>query len=178
MAERNINGRAQLQCLPLQTREEEVPHPSLCLGNAYSQDMRSLVLFIANNLNVEDPYVLAMLALLRHEHVYPSSFSERRWIGLEQQLGHARPCKRTGNSDAEHLKGQDLVFLALYRVFYHKATIAEINAFLHRINIRNPFWHFYYPSQICRAEALIGLTRKKGSTTAHQADYPHNLRKR
>ena len=176
--QRNIDARAQLQRLPLQTREDEVPHPSQCLGNAYSQDMRNLVVFIANNLNAEDPHIGGMLALLRHSHVYPSSISERRWNGLEQQLGHARPCKRSGNADAVRLRGQDLVYLALYRVFYPKATIAEINAFLYRTNMRNPFWNFYHPSQICRAESLIGLSRKKGSTTAHQAYYPHNIRKR
>ena len=78
MAERNINARAELQRLPLQTREDEVPHPSQCLGNAYSQDMRNLVLFIANNLNEDNPHIGGMLALLRHSHVYPSSISERR----------------------------------------------------------------------------------------------------
>ena len=49
----------------LQTRERIIAHPSLCNGNAYSQDMRSLVLFIALNIDEEDPHVSIMLSLLR-----------------------------------------------------------------------------------------------------------------
>ena len=162
----------------LQTRERIIAHPSLCSGNAYSQDMRSLVLFIALHIDEEDANVRNMLSLLRGEHVYPSSMTERRWLRLYEQMGHVRPCQRSGNADADRMRGADLVFLALYRVFYPKARIAEVNAFLYRCNLRNPYWYFYHPSQISRAETLIGLTRKKGSTTAHQAYYPVNLQKR
>ena len=162
----------------LQTRENVIAHPSLSTGNAYSQDMRSLVLFIALHIDEEDHHAQNMLSLLRGEHVYPSSITERRWLQLHERMGHVRPCRRSGNADAERMRGQDLVFLALYRVFYPKAKICEINAFLYRCNLLNPFWNFYHPSQISRAETLIGLSRKKGSTTAHQAYYPRNLRKR
>ena len=162
----------------LQTRENIIAHPSLCNGNAYSQDLRRLVLFIALHVDEEDHNMRNMLSLLRHEHVYPSSVTERRWMNLYEQMGHVRPCRRSGNADASRMRGQDLVFLALYRVFYPKATISEINAFLYRCNLRNPFWNFYHPSQISRAETLIGLSRKRGSTTAHQALYPANIQKR
>ena len=74
--------------------------------------------------------------------------------------------------------GQDLVFLAIYRVIYPKATIAEVNAFLYTVNLANPFFAFYSPSQIYNGETLIGLSCKKGSTTAYQALYPVNLQKR
>ena len=176
--EEDVNPREHLLRPALQTRENIIAHPSLCTGNAYSQDMRSLVLFIATNLNENDHNVRNMLSLLRGEHVYPSSMTERRWLELHERIGHVRPCRRSGNADAARMRGQDLVFLAMYRTFYPKAKIAEINAFLYRCNLRNPFWNFYHPSQISRAESLIGLTRKKGSTTAHQAYYPRNLRKR
>ena len=68
--------------------------------------------------------------------------------------------------------------LALYRVIFPKASAAEINAFLFRVNYGDPFFRFYTNSQITYAEQRIGLTRKRGSTTAFQAYLPINLRKR
>ena len=178
--EANNNAVEQLlvQRPALQTRENIIAHPSLCNGNAYSQDLRSLVLFIALHINEEDQHARNMFSLLRQQHVYPSSVTERRWMNLYERMGHIRPCRRSGNADASRMRGHDLVFLALYRVFYPKARISEINAFLYRCNLRNPFWNFYHPSQISRAETMIGLSRKRGSTTAHQALYPANIQKR
>ena len=75
-----VNPRGHLLRPALQTRENIIAHPSLCTGNAYSQDMQSLVLFIATNLDENDHNVRNMLSLLRGEHVYPSSMTERRWI--------------------------------------------------------------------------------------------------
>ena len=83
--------------------------------------MRSLVLFIALNIDEEDAHARNMLSLLRGQHVYPSSMTERRWLRLHEQMGHVRPCRRSGNADADRMRGADLVFLALYRVFYPKA---------------------------------------------------------
>ena len=67
--------------------------------------------------------------------------------------------------------------LAIYRIFYPKCLIAEINTFLYTANIVNPFFSFYSPSQISSAETLIWLGRKKGCTTAYQAFYEVNLDK-
>ena len=177
----NIIGimRKSLQQRPgLQTRVDESTHPSLGTGNPYSQDMRSLVMFISNQMNINDPNVAQMIGTLRANHVYPSQITISRWEELQDSLGHVRPCRRTGNNFSNRLIGPDLLYLALYRVVYPKATIAEINSFLYKVNLANPNFRFYSPSQICRAEATIGLTRKKGSTTAYQAYYPQNLRKR
>ena len=121
---------------------------------------------------------MLLIALLRQTHVYPSSWTQTRWEALNNDMGHVRPCRRTGNKFRENFAGQDLVFLALYRMLFPKCTHAEINAFLYRSNLGNPLFQFYSPSQICRAEALIDLTRKKGSTTAYQALLPRNLMKR
>ena len=164
----------------LQTRRDETIHPSHGIGNPYSQDMRSLVMFMSEHLNDQDenPHVVNMVALLRQAHVYPSSQTLTRWESLNDTLGHVRACRRNGGRQLERFAGQDLVCLALYRSIYPKCNHAEINAFLYRCNLGNPFFQFYSHSQISRAEALIGLSRKKGSTTAYQALYPRNLRKR
>ena len=74
--------------------------------------------------------------------------------------------------------GHDLLLLALYRITFPKATAAEINAFLYRANYGSMTFRFYSPSQISETEKWIGLTRKKGSTTAYQALLPVNKHKR
>lgn len=68
--------------------------------------------------------------------------------------------------------------MALYCVAFPKASAAQINAFLYRLNYGSAFFCFYTNSQITQAEKRIGLTRKAGSTTAHQAYLPINLQKR
>ena len=105
--EANNNAVEQLlvQRPALQTRENIIAHPSLCNGNAYSQDLRSLVLFIALHINEEDQHARNMLSLLRHQHVYPSSVTERRWMNLYERMGHIRPCRRSGNADASRMRG-------------------------------------------------------------------------
>ena len=163
----------------LQERVDPIAHPSLCNGNPYSQDFRQMVMFVSNYLeNNDNPQVRNFVSMLRHEHIYPCSVTQTRWERLSIEIGHVRPCRRTGNKEFERISGQDIVYLALYRVIYPKCSIAEINAFLFRVNIVNPFFSFYSPSQISRAEAMIGLSQKKGSTTAYQAFYDVNIIKR
>ena len=163
----------------LQQRVDPISHPSLCNGNPYSQDLRHLVMFVSDYLeNNEDYNIRNFVAMLRNEHVFPSSATQNRWERLSVELGHVRPCRRTGNTGTDKIAGQDLVFLAIYRVIYPKSSIAEINAFLYQANLMNSLFSFYSPSQISRAEAMVGLSRKKGSTTAYQAFYDVNLEKR
>ena len=159
---------------PLQSRVEEETHPSLGTGNPYSQDMRSLVMFLSHHGLENDLNVANLINLLRTNHVYPSATTQRRYERLEQRIGHVRPCKRNGNCFAEKMSGLDLIHIAMYQVAYPKCTIAEINAFLYNVNLGNPNFSFYSQSQISLAEKSIGLTRKKGSTTAYQAYYPQN----
>ena len=167
-------------CRPgLQTRVDEVTHPSECTGNPYSQDMRQMVMFIVNHvLGEDDNDVRNMIDILRGNHIYPSSRTCRRWAKLQEDNGHLRPCRRTGNKFGDRMSGPDLIYLALFRAFYPKCTIAEANAFLYVANLGNPFWNFYSPSQIHRGECVIGLSRKRASTTAFQALYPINLQNR
>ena len=170
----------QLELRPaLQTRVDAVTHPSLCTSNPYSQDLRDLIIFIHQHMNdPNDWQVQEMIAVLQNQHIYPSSITVSRWEALLEEEGHLLPCRRTGNRQPTRLTGPDLIYLALYRIAYPKCTIAEMNAFLYRANMGNPFWAFYSKSQISKAEKLIGLSRKVGSTTAYQALLPVNLEKR
>ena len=98
----------------LQTRQDEMIHPSHGIGNPYSQDMRSLVMFMSEHLNdQENPAVRNMVALLCQAHVYPSSQTLTRWESLNDTLGHVRACGRNGGRQPERFAGQDLVFLAV-----------------------------------------------------------------
>ena len=160
---------------PLQTRKRAAPHPSAGgRGDGYSQDMRDLVIAV-NNAGVSNHPIFDQLRALR---VFPSTNTERRHVALQNTEGHIRPCRRTGNNRASALRDHDLLLLALYRITYPKATSAEINAFLYRANYGSLTFRFYSPSQISETETWIGLTRKKGSTTAYQALLPINKLKR
>jgi hypothetical protein len=97
----------------LQTRVNEAPHPSDGgRGDGYSQDMRALVMAIRDAGRSNDPLFEAM----RQLHLYPSVDTERRWEGLENDLGHVRQCRRTGNRFASVFKDHNLLLLALYRI--------------------------------------------------------------
>ncbi len=89
--------RPVLQRPGLQTWVESETHPSLGTGNPYSQDMRTLVMFISQHVNENDPRVSHLIGLLRQAHVYPSAMTQRRWEQLSTDLGHVRPCRLTGN---------------------------------------------------------------------------------
>ena len=90
------------------------------------------------------------------------------------------PKRHTGNKIAERaIKGIPLILLAVYRAVFPKAQRCEIKAFLFRAHsghIAEPF--IYDQAAITRAEADLGLSWKKGSTTAYQAMRPENQYKR
>jgi hypothetical protein len=111
-------------------------------------------------------------------YLFPSLQTIRRYVNLINQFGHCRPCRRTGNKRAEILRDHNIVFLVLFRIAFPKCSAAQINAFLYRVNFGNVNFRFYSGAQITVAEKRIGLTRKRGSTTAFQAYLPINLRKR
>jgi hypothetical protein len=123
---------------------------------------------------IDDPVIVH----LRNARLWPSTQTIHRWVALRDRFGHCRPCQRSGNIRATVLRDHDLFLLALYRVVYPKATATEINAFLYRANFGNLNFRFYTPSQISEAEDRIGLSRVAGSTTAYQAFFPINMRKR
>ncbi len=157
---------------PLETHREDAPHPSLGQGSPYSQDLRELVM--ATNQLAVVPFpaqVKLFIEELRLNRVYPSRSTVRRWTRQNQQLGHIRACRRSGNSFASRFRGQDLIYLALYRVAYPKASHAEINAFLHNMNFLDPTFQFYSHSQISKAGQRIGLSRKKCATVHHHNNH-------
>ena len=151
-----------------------VPHPSNKYGEPYSQDMRSAVIQIREMGELNNP----LIRNLQENGEFPSQSTCDRWIKMVDELGHCRPYRRNGNRRGSVLRGHDLVLLALYRVVLPRATHAEINAFMYRANMGDPRFRFYSPSQLFKAEKALGLSRKKSSTTAHQAFYPVNLQKR
>lgn len=125
------------------------------------------------------PDVRNLLNQLQQQHLLPNNDTIRRWRRQEEELGHFRACVRNGNgSHGPRLRGVDLILLAIFRSVYPKSTAAEVNAFLYEANYGNVNFRFYTNSQITEAEQFIGLTRKKGSTTAYQAYLEVNLRKR
>ena len=170
----NLNQRKVQQRPALQTRVEQEPHPSTGRGFAYSQDMRTLVMNVLQNGDANDP----LIQQTRETRTYPSRSTESRWLHRLITTGDTRAYRRTGQQRAEVLCRDDLLYLALYRICFPKATAAELNAFLYRANYGNINFRFYSNSQITEAELKIFLSRKKGSTTAYQALLPINIQKR
>jgi hypothetical protein len=86
----------------------------------------------------------------------------------------------SGNQRGQGLShGLPLLLLSVYRATFPKAERAEIAAFLwraHSGHLPNP--HLFTATEIYRAENILGLNRKKGSTTAYKAYLPRNLLRR
>ena len=158
----------------LQTRVELAPHPSIGRGFFYSQDMREFAMHIHQTNQLDNPAIQNARGLW----LFPSIQTIRRYVVLMNLLGHCRPCRRTGNKRAEVLRDHNIIFLVLYRIAFPKCSSAQINAFLYRVNFGDVNFRFYTKAQITKAETRIGMTRKRGSTTAFQAYLPRNIRKR
>jgi transposase len=157
---------------PNGTRANVGPHASRG-GNAYPQEVRNRV--IKRHLLVM-PITTPEITQLRQSKDYPHESTCRKWIKQYEALGHVLPKRPTGNFHSKReVQGEMLVQLALFRCIRPKATIDEVRAYLHN---RRPNVAPYSPSQINRAEKLLGLSRKAASTTADSAYLPINLQKR
>lgn len=155
---------------PLETPVAETPDPSLKTGEAYSQDMRRLVEVLLQSFAMTPKQTKEIRDTVQK---LPSYRTIQRWKNHLQERGHLRPFRRSGGKrKGRRLKGMNIIYLAIYRLVYPKGSSAEINAFLYRMNYGNPHFKFFSHSQICRAEQLLGLTRKRGSTTAFKALLP------
>lgn len=161
---------------PLRTFLQNVPHPSECRGNPYGQDMREMAVAI-RALDLTNTGTMAVLRAVRRA---PSKRTLRRWRRRWQTYGDVRAFRRTGNRRATVLRGLDLLNLAYFRVIFPKATQAEMNVLLFSAQVGRgePWPRFFPPSQITKAEDRLGLSRKRGSTTAYQALLPVNLIRR
>ena len=166
---RNLDQRIRP---PLQVFRGHVHHPSECRGNPYSQDTREMA--VQNRLNGNDNHQNTIQ--LQQQHLYPHPDTVTRFTNRQQQVGHSRAYRHTGNvRSVREIQGNNLILLSLYRVALPKATHAEVNAFLYEMNSHDPHYQIYSPSQICRAEQRIHLTKKRTSTTAYQALEPRNV---
>ena len=161
---------------PLQTFLDDLPHPSECRGNPYGQDTRLNTAAIVA-LDLVNTGTNALLRAIRRA---PSKRTIRRWRRRWQTYGDVRAFRRSGNRRATVLRGLDLLNLAYFRVIFPKATQAEMNVLLFgaQIGRGEPWPRFFSPSQITKAEDRLGLSRKRGSTTAYQALLPINLIRR
>ncbi len=102
-----------------------------------------------------------------------------RWITRIVENVHINPMKATGNHPSKHeIQGQNLIQLAIFQSTNPKATTDEIQA--HLLNLQNPANQLspFSPAQVLRAESLVGLTCKVGSTNCSHAYLPINLTKR
>ena len=110
----------------------------------------------------------------------PSSRTVARYMARQRDIGHMRRMAHTGNRRRHGLcHGLPLLLLAVYRAAFPKAERAEVAAFLWRAHSGHlPIPHLYTASEITRAENILGLNRKKGSTTAYRAYIPRNLLQR
>lgn len=143
------------------------PHPSGGKGFGYAVDFRAYAM-MRNALGGEDN----LTQQLQTTHLYPSVRTIQRYRRRMQSLGHLRRFHRTGNNRATVLRGHASYLLMLYRVAFPKAQLSQVNAFLFNALGRQRFFH---PSQISKAEQRLGLSRKRGSTTAKQAMLPRNI---
>jgi hypothetical protein len=100
----------------------------------------------------------------------PAVSSINRWA----RDGTARQ-PQTGGVVRYTLVGEHLFLLAVCRLLYPKCQADEVACFIAQ-NSANPI--FYSRQQITERERELGLTRKKGSTTAWQALTAYNIKRR
>jgi hypothetical protein len=155
-------------------RIDETPHSSGG-GKAYPKEVRELVLQMIENEGigaVKTPEVV----LLQEQKKFPSLSTCKRWLFQQLLLGHVRPMRHTGNRrSTREITGMALVHLAFYRAVRPHARIYEVKAYLSN---RFPNTPPYSDSQISRAKARLGLSRKKASKTSKHAYAATNLAKR
>ena len=112
--------------------------------------------------------------MLQLQHLYPHPNTTMRWVQQMLDEGHAFSYRFLGNKRATILRGPDYMFLALYRSVFPRAKAAEINVFLYRCNFGNLDFDYCHIFAITEVEKRLGLTKKRGSTTAFQAFMPIN----
>ena len=144
-------------------------------GRAYPKEVRELVIQMMQNGGI-DAVKTPEVCQLRMQKKFPSLATCRRWLRQQLTLGHVRPMRPTGNRQSRReITGDALVHLAFYRAVRPHARIYEVKAYLSN---RFPNAPPYSDSQISRAEARLGLSRKKASRTSKLAYTTTNLRKR
>ena len=116
------------------------------------------------------------LNAIRAVYAYLSLSSCARYISKFNNLGHFRSMLKMGNHEAERaVRGQSLVYLAMFRLVNPAASINEVRAYLHNMD---PAGVPFRPAAVVHAEHLLGLRRKVSSTTCQRAFLPLNMYKR
>jgi hypothetical protein len=92
------------------------------------------------------------LNALRAVYMYPSLSSCARYISKFNNLGHFRYMLKTGNHEAKTaVRGQSLVYLAMFSLVNPAASIDEVRAYLHNMDTAGvPF----RPAAVVHAEHL------------------------
>ena len=149
------------------------PHPSLGNGHAYSHDFRLFSEYIRDN-NLVGNHIITQAQQM---YLFPSERTQRRHARRSRRNGHLLRYEKQGNRRATVLRGINNYMLSYWRVVWPKATHAELNAllFINQVARNEPNPRFFHPSQITRAEDRLGLSNKRGSTTAYQALLPRVL---
>lgn len=130
------------------------PHPSNGGSKGYSHADRTAILM---NAAARQPTTASTRTI-------------RRW-----KKEGIRAFKSTGNKATTKIHGIHQRDLLLYRMAYPKATADEVRRFLYE---DVPGSKLFSRSDITRAETRLGMTRKRGSTTAWQAYLPRNILRR
>ena len=158
---------------PPETVRASYPHPSVGGSRGYPLSERQCAMHIRDWGHENDD----TFGNLRDIHSYPSKRSTHRWDWRRDEYGTLEAFEMTGNNPAIVLRGHMQLMVAVFRIMFPKCTQAEMNVYL--FNSTPPFEEarFYSRSQITCAEDRLGLARKRGSTTARQANLPINLAK-
>jgi len=151
-----------------------IPVPSMG-GQGYSEDTRVIAVELYNDVG-RVRYLQYRDTTMPH---LPHPRSCRRFMKRLAEIGMNVRMKHTGNSRKDGIHGFPVILLAAYRMYYPKATRYECIAFLWRSygsTLTHP--RVYSLNDVTEAENALGINRKKGSTTAHQAYTHRNLLKR
>ncbi len=110
------------------------------------------------------------LNAIRSVYAYLSLSSCARYISKFNNLGHFRSMLKTGNHEAKRaVRGQSLVYLAMFRLVNPAASIDGVRAYLHNMD---PAGVPFRPAAVVHAEHLLGLRRKASSMTCQRAFPP------
>jgi hypothetical protein len=166
---RNQNFRP----MPKTIRRGPASHPSNGGARGYSMDAGELAMSV-RHANQEHTQTIQLQRVLKQ---FPSRWTTSRWARKLAQRGDVQPFQMNGNKRSTVLTGRMRFSLVFYRILFPKCTAAELNCYLHNNTPPEQEQRFHSGSQITRAEYDSGLTRKRGATTARQANLPQNIAK-
>jgi hypothetical protein len=113
---------------------------------------------------------------MKNPSQFPHFITCMSWVRIYLAEGHVCSKRATGNIFSQReISGVDLFNLTLFCLFWPKAYLCEVVAYVHNMN---PINQPYSNSQILRAEQRLGLWLKVGSTSSGWAYRPIILLRR